>query len=174
MDVAEFKRMFMPLQSHLYAVAYSILGNPDDASDATQDIYVRLWEYHDKIDFSSVNVKAYTTKMLRNACFDRFRRQHILTDDEPPEHHFSLSATTNIEKETEDKDLGEIARRLIDRLPDNQREVVRLRDIGGLEMNEIALATGQSEGNVRVLLSRARHKIKEQLETIIRYENKRK
>ena len=173
MDVADFKKVLLPLQSHLYAVAYRILGNADDARDAVQDLYVRLWEGRDTTDFSSVNVKAYTTTMLRNACYDRFRRQRLVIDPSPPEEHPSLAANSDVASDAELRELSELARKFIAQLPDKQREVIELRDIGGLEMDEIASATGQSEGNIRVLLSRARHKIKEQLEQIIKYERKR-
>jgi RNA polymerase sigma-70 factor (ECF subfamily) len=54
-------------------------------------------------------------------------------------------------------------RDLISALPPDQMLAVRLRDIMGYEMNEIAQIIDTSEGNVRTLLSRARQKIRESL-----------
>ena len=68
MTVAEFQKEFLPLQNLLYTVAFRILRNTDDARDTVQDVYVKLWQMRDDIDTSSVNIKAYTAIMMRNAC----------------------------------------------------------------------------------------------------------
>ncbi|MDE6073025.1 MAG: sigma-70 family RNA polymerase sigma factor, partial [Muribaculaceae bacterium] len=59
---------------------------------------------------------------------------------------------------------------LIDRLPANQRDVMKMRDIADLPFEEIEAATGLSPGNIRTLLSRARKKIKEQYIALLKYE----
>lgn len=61
----------------------------------------------------------------------------------------------------EDKETAALVKQIIDTLPDNQREVVILREIEEMEYNEIAEITGLGLNNIRVLLSRARTKIKE-------------
>ena len=50
---------------------------------------------------------------------------------------------------------------LIDSLPPGQSRVIRLSSFGGLDNAEIAEATGQTEANVRQLLSRGRRKLRE-------------
>ncbi len=63
-------------------------------------------------------------------------------------------------------------RRLIDRLPDQQRQVLLLRDVNDFSFEEIGEATGLSAVNIRVLLSRARKKIREQYSIMMNYESK--
>jgi RNA polymerase sigma-70 factor (ECF subfamily) len=58
---------------------------------------------------------------------------------------------------------GQLAQ-VIDTLPDQQRRVILLRDVGGLDGPEVADALGISEGNQRVLLHRARNKVRDGLE----------
>ena len=58
---------------------------------------------------------------------------------------------------------GQLAQ-VIDTLPDQQRRVILLRDVGGLDGPEVAEALGISEGNQRVLLHRARNKVRDGLE----------
>lgn len=174
MSVAEFQEMFMPLRSHLYAVAYGILGSSDDALDAVQDLYVKLWQMRDKVDFHAVNVKAYSAVMIRNACYDRFRRSRLSYDSVPSEAHNQLMSDEDVGRATEAKDMALIVKRLLTALPDRQREVMELRAIEGLELKEIAECLGMTEVNVRVLLSRARRSLRDQIENIISYERKSK
>ncbi|MCF7202383.1 RNA polymerase sigma factor [Pseudomonas oligotrophica] len=61
-------------------------------------------------------------------------------------------------------ELLECIRKHLFRLPDAQRAVVLMRELGGLEFAEMAAATGLSEGNVRVLLHRARQRMHAMLE----------
>jgi RNA polymerase sigma-70 factor (ECF subfamily) len=57
-------------------------------------------------------------------------------------------------------------RQLIDRLPPNQRQVLRLHSIEGCSQQEIEQLTGLSAANIRVLLSRARKMLREQYQKI--------
>jgi len=58
-----------------------------------------------------------------------------------------------------------VAQRAIDRLPDTQRQVITLRDIEGFDAPEVSAILGLTEGNERVLLHRARSKVRAALET---------
>ena len=60
--------------------------------------------------------------------------------------------------------------RIIGTLPDEQQQVVKMRDVDDCSYEEIVQATGLSAVNVRVLLSRARKKIQEQFNAINSYE----
>ena len=59
-------------------------------------------------------------------------------------------------------------KRLIEHLPENQRQVLRLRSLDDCSMEEIEHITGLNAGNIRVLLSRARKTLREQLQQIER------
>ncbi|MFW6289563.1 MAG: RNA polymerase sigma factor, partial [Mariniphaga sp.] len=67
----------------------------------------------------------------------------------------------------------EHVRRIIDALPEKYREVIRLRDIDGFSFDEIKELTGLEIANIRVVLSRARQKVKEEVQKIYDYEDKR-
>lgn len=58
---------------------------------------------------------------------------------------------------------------LIDKLPEQQRQVITMRDIDGMSFDEIEACTGLSVGNVRVVLSRARKQIREKFKRIREY-----
>ncbi len=64
-----------------------------------------------------------------------------------------------------DDEAGERIREEIDRLPEMQRAVITLRDIHGLGSDEVSEALGISQGNQRVLLHRARSRVRAALES---------
>jgi RNA polymerase sigma-70 factor (ECF subfamily) len=68
------------------------------------------------------------------------------------------------EKETANKQALEILRQLLETLPESQRVVVTLRDVEGLDSDEVCSMLGISEGNQRVLLHRGRTRLRLQLE----------
>ena len=63
----------------------------------------------------------------------------------------------------EEKEQLRQVRQIINRLPQNQKKVIRLQGIAGCSIEEIENLTGLSNGNIRVLLSRARKQIQEQI-----------
>jgi len=69
-------------------------------------------------------------------------------------------------------EIVEIVQKIIDSLPDHQREVIQMRDIDGLDYDEIAEIIGRDIPYTRVLLSRARKTVKEKIEKIYAYEAK--
>jgi len=66
-----------------------------------------------------------------------------------------------------------LVQRLIDRLPGHQRRVIRRRDIGQLEFEEISAITGMNVNAIRVCLSRARKQVREELLKIWEHEERR-
>lgn len=170
MDAAEFKYLFLPCQNKLYRLAFRLTGNAQDAEDMVQETYLRLWKRRGEL-VGLTNPDAFCMTTLKNVCFDAMRQKRPPEDDSPPEQ-LSIADTQDISLETEMVDSAEILTILIDKLPEPQRSVIRMRDISDLSFDEIGLATGISEGNIRVLLSRARKKIREQFNNILKYERK--
>jgi RNA polymerase sigma-70 factor, ECF subfamily len=79
-----------------------------------------------------------------------------------------------MDKSQEQQEMLMIVQQVIDTLTENQREVIQLRDIDGMEFEEIAEITAMDVPYIRVLLSRARKTVKEKLEKIYAYEAIRK
>ena len=84
----------------------------------------------------------------------------------------NLPMDTNIAREIEQRDEVNQVKRLIGRLPEQQKRVILLRDVNDCSFEEIEQATGLNAINIRVLLSRARKKIREQYNAIMNYESK--
>lgn len=156
MTPESFKRTFLPLGEKLYRVALRILMNPQDAEDAVQDTYVRMWELRSKLERME-KAEAYFMETLKNCCFSSLRDRH-----EEVELEEGAAACLDEAAEPEAASGDEIIGRLIGRLPARARTIVSMRHVALLEMKEIADLTGESEANVRAILSRSRRKLREQ------------
>lgn len=77
---------------------------------------------------------------------------------------FPSSWQTQPESQLLARETLELVERAIEELPDAQRTVIVLRDVAGCSAAEVSEAMGISDGNQRVLLHRARARVRAQLE----------
>jgi RNA polymerase sigma-70 factor, ECF subfamily len=158
MDSTQFNANILSLSDKLFRLAKSMLRNTEAAQDAVQDLSMKLWEKRTQLD-EVENVPAFTMRAMRNLCLDTIRKQ----GDEgelPAEFEF---VAPNPHQQAEQKDLVGRVRDMIDNLPELQRTIIRMRDVEGLEISEIAYITSIKENAVTVNLSRARQKIREKI-----------
>jgi len=170
MDAANFKQQFLPCHPKLYRAAFRLMGNAQDAEDMVQEAYLKLWNKRDELT-NVLNIEAYCVTLIKNLCYDALRRSQLNEDGRPPEE-LPLTTDTNIAREVEQRDEVNHVRKLISQLPEQQRKVIVLRDINDCSFEEIEQTTGLNAINIRVLLSRARKKIREQYNEIMNYESK--
>lgn len=170
MDAAEFKQQFLPCHPKLYRAAFRLMGNAQDAEDMVQEAYLKLWNKRDELA-DVQHTEAYCITLVKNLCYDALRRIRPDEDGRTPEE-LPLPTDTNTALEVEQRDEANQVRRLIGRLPEQQKRVILLRDVNDCSFEEIEQATGLSAVNIRVLLSRARKKIREQYNQLMNYERK--
>ena len=161
MNSEEINREFIRLKDAAYRYAVSLLHSHDEAADATQDLYEKLWQRR-----LFIRRNGFESLVMVNICLDRIKakrrgRQFTPLEDveSPPTHKM----------ENEQSELSAIVHRLIAALPDREREVLHLRDSEGLEFEHIAEIVGSTEAAVRMACSRARSKVKEELIKIMNY-----
>lgn len=169
MDAEHFKRKFLPFHPKLFRIACALVGNKADAEDILQDAYFKLWNKRDELP-DLENPEAFCVTLVKNLCLDFLRSPRANRQEEEIEGVFTLATDSSPERELETKDKELQIRQLINRLPENQRQVLRLRGIDDCSMDEIEQITGLSAVNIRVLLSRARKVIREQFEKLYEYE----
>ena len=172
MDVESFKRLFLPLHPKLFRIAYALVENKSDAEDILQDAYYKLWSRRNELA-DVRNPEAFCVMLVKNLCLDFLRSHRAGRHDEDVTEAVTLSTDSSPDKELEMQDKVEQVRHLINRLPENQRQVLRLRGIEDCSIDEIEQITGLSAVNIRVLLSRARKIIREQFEKYYAYEYER-
>ncbi|MBD5200013.1 MAG: RNA polymerase sigma factor [Bacteroidales bacterium] len=171
MTADEFKTIFLPCHQQLYRVAYRLTGNREDAEDIVQETYLKIWNSRDRLGQLD-NSAAFCMTTLKNLFVDFLRRKRGDRGSSINADDVTVPADIDIGKQIEQRNSVNIVTQLIEQLPDNQRDVIRMRDIADLPFEEIEAATGLSPGNIRTLLSRARKKIKEQYIALLKYERK--
>ena len=169
MDANDFKRKFLPYHRKLYRAAFHLMGNAQDAEDMVQEAYLKLWKRRDELPTDIANLEAYCVTLVKHVCHDALRLAHLEEDGRPPEE-LPIIGNTNVAHEVELKDEASQVMTLIGQLPDQQRQIMQMRDVEDLAYEEIEKATGLTSVNIRVLLSRARKKIREQFLAIRNYE----
>ena len=152
MTSQQFNTEYLPLAPLLYRIAFHILERQDEAEDAVQETFLKLWEIRDKLD-DVESAKAYSIRILKNECLDRLRKakksvpaEQVLVREPISPTDEQIDARRRLEKV-----LGAIKS-----LPDSQKQVLLLRTVEGLSYEEISKKMGMSQLTLRVLLTRAR------------------
>ncbi len=167
MTLDDFKIQVLPLKNKLYRLSLRLLGKVEEAEDTVQDTMLKLWMKRDDLQ-SYQSVEALAVVVTRNLCLDRLRSADFRAQRMP--ERFELSSDGSPADLVEASDMGEMVRRVVQHLPDQQRMILHLRDIEGYEFEQIALAMEMNVNAVRVNLSRARKKVRETLLKIQEYE----
>ena len=154
----QFTQIYLPFSGKMYALAYNLLRNRDEARDCVQDAYAELWNKRYTIEPDKPPLALVLT-MVRNNCLDRLKSRSTKADDEILETLLDHNTENQIDAAS---DLNTVIQ-LIDKLPHNQQLVLRLRTIDGLEIEQIQELTHFSRENIYTLLSRARKSLKEQI-----------
>ena len=161
MEAETFKQRFLSFHPKLYRIALALVESPEDAEDILQEAYTKLWSKRDSLE-AVQQPEAFAVTIVRNLCLDFLRSPRTNSRSEPLETVI-LHCEDSPERQVETRDQLRQVVRLIQELPPNQRQVIRLRGMEDCSMEEIAEITGFSSANVRTLLSRARKYIKDKL-----------
>lgn len=162
MTQKEFCATYLPLSEALYRVAFYFLERKEDAEDAIQDLFVKLWNSRETL--SAVhNPKAYSITLMRNLCIDRIRSAERNSSSAVSSVLGEESASleeSNIEQRLDDAEKLNRVFSFLQTLAEGEREVLKLKVLDGMDYNEISKQTGMNPLTLRVLLSRARKKIR--------------
>lgn len=153
----DFRKIWLPLAERFYRVAYHLLESRPDAEDAVQELYLKILSMHGKLVYVR-EPAAYGITLLKNICIDRIRRRESRRAEQLEE--FIAADTSGPEKQMAEKDTLSRVMKEMERLPEKQAKVLRMRAVEGLEYDEIARRTGLSQVNIRVLISIARKTLK--------------
>ncbi len=167
MNETDFKLKVFSLAERLFPMVSRLLGNSTNVEDAIQEIMMKLWEKRNQIE-QHPNIAGFVFLTTRNYCIDILRKKKIEIEDSSLQ--LELLKSEYGQEQLEWKELNRIIKKILKDLPEQQREVIMMRDLDGYEFIEIAAATQLKVEHVRVLLSRARKKVSMSLEKIYNYE----
>ena len=168
MTEQEFKQVVLPLSSKLYSICLRVLQNQHEAKDCLQDVFVKLWTKREYI-MEVKSVAAFATTVTKNLCLDRIKLRKPTVDIDST-LYVESSFYASEQAVHEDNRLA-LVDKAVAQLPAQQQQIFNLRDIEHLEFDEIAERLDLSPEHVRVLLSRARKRIREIVEKEIAKHN---
>jgi RNA polymerase sigma-70 factor (ECF subfamily) len=157
MNQEQFKRVIVPLRNRLIACSRHFTDNIDDAEDVTQEVFLKLWFMRNKLD-DCKDIPALAFTMAKHLSLNMVK--HKKFECKELDEHWR-SEDLNPLQELENKDEVEKMLIFIDKLPDLQQSILRMKHIEGLETEEIASLSGCNIEAVRMNLSRARKKIRD-------------
>ncbi len=168
-DEQAFAAFVQENQARVYHIALSLVRNPHDAEDIAQEAFVRVYMHIASFNEQSA-ITTWIYRIVYNLSVD-FLNKHgkrakvtkTLDDPEDPEL-LSLSDDSFLpEAAFEKKQLKSDLYEALQSLPDEQRELIELKDIHGFSYDEIISMTDLKEGTLKSRLNRGRLAIKKYL-----------
>jgi RNA polymerase sigma factor (sigma-70 family) len=162
--------------ARLLAVARRFLGNDEDARDAVQDAFLSAFRSIGRFE-GNASIATWLHRIVVNASLmklrTRRRKPEEALDDLLPSflsdgHQAHPAGPWRPEAELERRELRELVRLSIDRLPDAYRTVILLRDVEELDTAETAAILGVGPGAVKTRLPRARQALRTLLDPHLR------
>lgn len=155
-EIESFDRLMVIHTDKVFALAWGVLQNREDALDATQEVFIKLHRVLPKFPPSD-NLNAWLYRVCLNHCIDRKRRAKNSGVEMTAEDWERLRGSTQDEPEFRacQSETGRIIRQAVERLPERQKLVFVLRHYNLLSINEIADAMGCTSGAIKAHLSRA-------------------
>ena len=174
-DTAAFDMLFTRYQKRTYRLVQRFVSNPEDASDLTQDAFIRA--YQGLGDFKSqCQFYSWLYRITVNLCIDFLRkkaRSEVLLYDtgeseELPMANIPDPRSESPAKAAENKELRTHIRKAVRRLPPKQRQIFILRHWDGLSLKDIAATVGRSDGTVKAHLLHAHRNLRRHLRSYLR------
>jgi RNA polymerase sigma factor (sigma-70 family) len=161
MTVKEYNRSVEEYADSVYRFIRADLKDEERANDIVQDSYEKLWRHVAEIEYTVV--KSWLFSTAYHAMIDIIRKEKRMTSLEE-------SNDADILFESQYTDLNEILHSAIDRLPEQQKTTVLLRDYEGYSYREIGEITGLTEAQVKINIYRGRIALKNfigKIETVL-------
>jgi RNA polymerase sigma-70 factor (ECF subfamily) len=158
-DPSTFGPIVRTYQDRIYNLCYYLLGNPQDAEDAAQDVFIKA--FRNLKDFRpEASLYTWLYRIGVNTCLDYKRkyRTDVFKDESLAEGLPSNEPSP--EGRYRSKEIGQAIQSALDQLSKSSRAVIVLKEIEGLPYEEIAKVLDTSVGTIKSRLSRAREELR--------------
>jgi RNA polymerase sigma-70 factor (ECF subfamily) len=145
-------------QSRVFSVAYHYMRNVEEARDMAQEIFVRIYERLETFHGDQAFLP-WMLRLARNACIDALRRQKArppASDVDVADAVQLAAAGPNPEEVSAAQSSRDLLYRALDRMSDSDREILMLKEIQGLKVEEISTLLDVPTGTVKSRCNRAR------------------
>jgi len=133
MTQTEFLNIVLPFKDKVFRLAKRLLVSREEAEDATQEVLLKLWNNKLKIA-EYKNVEAFSMTMTKNYCFDKLKSKQA--QNLKIVHSNYEEKNTPLQKQVELNDSVSWVAKIIAELPEQQKMIIQLRDIGDYNIDE--------------------------------------
>lgn len=168
-DTDAFEKLVYEYERQVYSLAYRMFNNNEDAKDVSQEVFIKIYRNIGKYQGSS-SFKTWVYTICYNTCIDELRKRKkvklesmdkmIEGEENEFERQFVSDEPTPEEKLITKENMSAVER-AINKLNDEHKAIITLRDIKGLSYGEIVEITQLSQGTVKSRISRARKSLRE-------------
>jgi RNA polymerase sigma-70 factor (ECF subfamily) len=172
-DQGAFSALYDRLSGPLYSLAMKMLGDPAEAQDALQEVFLQIWSRAETYDPEQSSVFSWTVLLTRSRVIDRLRargrRSRVVVASTEDTHTTVAGDASTVESAAdtaEKKDEAARVRYVLNNLPSEQREAIELAFFEHLSHHEIAARLGQPLGTVKARIRRGLLKLRERLSNL--------
>jgi RNA polymerase sigma-70 factor, ECF subfamily len=164
-DANAFRKLVEAHQSMAFTLAFRLLCDEDDAKDIVQETFIRIWKHLDRYN-TAMKFSTWLYSITTNLCFDQLKMAKRRPIDKLNSQDLLVKFITdeNGEQHFINKELAAIIKEMTTGLSPKQKLVFTLRDLEGLEIDEIQTITHMSADKIKSNLYLARQCIRKKLE----------
>ena len=175
-DTSAMEELFARFQKPLFNYFYRIVSRAETAEDLVQETFLKLCRFGNSFRGSDAKFSTWLYSVAGNQCRDHLRHVGRRPEISLGEHEENLSDNDSefassvtplnespVEEHVIRMETRAALRAVVDSLPDKERMAIILREYQGLEYKDIAEVLGCPLGSVKVLIFRARNRLKERL-----------
>ena len=162
-DGAALEFLFRRYSNRVFGFAHSLLRSREEAEEVVTDAFIRVLRFAPELRGQG-SFESWLLRIAKNVCLDRLRRPRLLTL--PLEDLSDASRLLAPADEMDRAGLRYVVETALDRLPEDYRVALVLRDVQGLSAREAAEVTGKSETAFRSMHQRARKALRDGLRSL--------
>jgi RNA polymerase sigma-70 factor (ECF subfamily) len=172
-----FEELVKRHQRTVFALIYQLAPDWEDTTDLAQEVFIRVWRSINNLR-NPASFRSWLTQIVTNLFYDELRKRPrklpTVSMDESLDSEDGENPTRDIpdssalpEEKVLNKEVSEVIRQAMLKLPEQFRTAIVLREVEGLSYEEIAVITQTEMGTVKSRIARARAKLQELLKPYI-------
>jgi RNA polymerase sigma-70 factor (ECF subfamily) len=161
-DKKIFEEIYRSYYPRLFNYCLSYIGNPEDAQEIIQTIFLRLWIRRDEIKIN-LSLKAYLYSATKNESLNYLNHNKVKDKYSQFKMEAEKPLQENIQQKLEKEELERLIKRAILKLPDKRRKIFELSRFDGLKYDDIAKKLSVSVKTVETQMSKALKSLRKSL-----------
>lgn len=167
-DMGAFEALVRKYEAKVFNIASHMLSNADDAMDASQEVFIRVYRSLSSFRGDS-KFSTWLYRVANNVCLDILRKRNYrvvsldgeITAEDGEKQAMEIPDAFDVEAVVEKAEFGALVQKAINMLPEQHRAILVMRDMQDLSYTEISETLKLPEGTVKSRINRARTSLRE-------------